>query len=139
MAPEEKEIIYFNFVQNFAFMGNYRDHLAEKVKQAMSAFDMELDYSAVVSLRLSPWSISLLASPNRHRHTCLVPAKQLQKALNPLCLRDGFPFLLPPISLRLFKWKLKSLGKPAEYLQETQSSYLTVGLVVLPFFFFNLV
>jgi len=89
----------------------------------MSAFDTELDYSTMASMSLSPWGLLLLPSPNRHRHTSLVPGKELQKALNALCSRDAFTFLLLPVSLRLFKLRLKSLGWPAEHLQEIQKAH----------------
>lgn len=102
MVPEGKEIILnFSYVNHFAFMENYRNQLAEKVKQVMSAFDKKLDSSTTVLLSLSPWDFSLLPSPNKHR-----PILHLQniykKLLNPLLCRDGFAFLLLPVLLSLF-------------------------------------
>lgn len=40
-------------------MTNHRNHLAEKVVQAMSVFNMKQYYSTLLMLSLSPWGLSL--------------------------------------------------------------------------------
>lgn len=132
MVPEGKEIILnFSYVNHFIVMENYRNQLAEKMKQVMSAFDKKLDSPTTVSLSLSPWDFSLLPRPNKHR-PILHLQNSYKKLLNPLLCRDGFAFLLLPVSLSLFALQIKSLDWPAGLLQEVQKARSHIYIVLFP-------
>lgn len=118
----KERILTFSYVNHFAIMKNYRNHLVEKLKQVMSVFDKKLDSSTMVWLGVIPWDFSLLPSPNKHRLILHLPNSH-KELLNPLLCRDGFAFLLLPVSLSIFALRIKSLDWSAELLQEVQKAH----------------
>lgn len=131
MVAKKKEIIFLHilFTHCFAFMTNHRNHLAEKVVQAMSVFNMKQCYSTLLMLSLSPWGLSLFQVQRVMGISLLYLWNGCRE--HGIYCRYSFAFVLLD-SLEGFKLMIKSLGwAKCIYAGITADTFLPV------FFFFH--